>query len=183
VVAGSAAGVALVQLPGSDRFVPLSSVSQLPVGTVIDARSAVVWLFTAADAQGTPQDALLYGSEIKVGQRPSATPMTDLTLVGGNFSSCRSGAARSASRATAARRGHSASRHAIVRRLWALDHHGSFRTHGINSVATVRGTVWRVDDRCDGTLTKVFEGSVLVHDTDTGRNHLVTAHHHFLARS
>ncbi|HEV3229142.1 MAG TPA: choice-of-anchor Q domain-containing protein [Solirubrobacteraceae bacterium] len=182
VVAGSAAGTALVQLPGSNKFVPLSSVSQLPVGTVIDARSAVVWLFSASDAQGTPQDALMYGSEVKITQRPGATPMTDISLTGGDFSSCPNRRARGASMAKAASgKGRSSSSHHVVRRLWALDHHGRFRTHGVNSVATVRGTVWRVDDRCDGTLTKVFDGQVLVHDRRTHTKHLVTAHHHYVA--
>jgi hypothetical protein len=46
------------------------------------------------------------------------------------------------------------------RRMWGRDDHGRFRTRGSNSVATVRGTAWYVEDRCDGTLTRVSKGSV-----------------------
>jgi hypothetical protein len=179
IYAFALAGHALVKLPGTDRFVPLPSLTKLPVGTVIDARSAVVWLFSARDARGTPQDAFLYGSKVKIHQRADANPMTDIKLVGGDFSSCPGRGAHSASTATVAR-AHISSRH-IVRRLWAMDHNGRFRTHGANSIATVRGTEWWVDDRCDGTYTKVLQGEVLVRDRRLHRKVLVTAHHHYVA--
>ena len=51
------------------------------------------------------------------------------------------------------------------RSLWGHDRGGRFRTHGRDSVATVRGTTWQVTDRCDGTVTRVTEGAVLVRDT------------------
>ena len=50
-----------------------------------------------------------------------------------------------------------------VRRLWGKGK-GSFRTAGKRSTATVRGTWWLVEDRCDGTLTRVREGRVDVRD-------------------
>jgi hypothetical protein len=50
-----------------------------------------------------------------------------------------------------------------VRRLWA-DGHGRFRTRGRYSAATVRGTRWLVEDRCEGTLTEVARGEVDVED-------------------
>jgi hypothetical protein len=39
----------------------------------------------------------------------------------------------------------------------------------------VRGTIWKVVDRCDGTLTRVTEGAVSVRDRHTGRRTLVRA--------
>ena len=39
---------------------------------------------------------------------------------------------------------------------------GKFRTSGKYSSATVRGTIWLVQDRCEGTLTKVSRGTVQV---------------------
>ena len=42
--------------------------------------------------------------------------------------------------------------------------HGKFQTSGRYSAATVRGTVWDTVDRCDGTLTVVRRGTVLVTD-------------------
>ena len=50
-----------------------------------------------------------------------------------------------------------------VRRLWA-DGHGRFRTRGRYSAATVRGTRWLVEDRCEGTVTQVARGEVEVED-------------------
>jgi hypothetical protein len=50
-----------------------------------------------------------------------------------------------------------------TRKLWG-DGHGSFSTRGQYSAATVRGTVWEVEDSCAGTLTKVKTGVVAVRD-------------------
>ena len=50
-----------------------------------------------------------------------------------------------------------------MRRLWG-EGKGSFRTAGRRSTATVRGTQWLVEDRCDGTLTRVKRGRVDVRD-------------------
>ena len=50
-----------------------------------------------------------------------------------------------------------------MRRLFG-DAKGSFRTSGRNAAATVRGTRWGVQDRCDGTLVAVQRGRVEVRD-------------------
>jgi hypothetical protein len=68
------------------------------------------------------------------------------------------------------------------RRLWGRDTHGKFRTRGGQSVATVRGTSWYVEDRCDGTLTRVSKGSVSVHDLGRRRSVIVRAGDSYLAR-
>jgi ferric-dicitrate binding protein FerR (iron transport regulator) len=68
------------------------------------------------------------------------------------------------------------------RKLWGSDDGGRFRTHGKNSHATVRGTRWLVQDRCDGTLTRVTEGSVVVRDKVRGKRVIVEAGERYLAR-
>lgn len=68
------------------------------------------------------------------------------------------------------------------RGLWGRDHGGRFRTHGADSVATVRGTRWYTEDRCDGTLTRVTEGSVVVCERHRKRTKVVTAGRRYLAR-
>jgi len=68
----------------------------------------------------------------------------------------------------------------VVRRLWGRDNGGRFRTHGRDSVATVRGTRWLTLDRCDGTLSRVTEGAVAVRHR--GRTVLVKAGRSYLAR-
>ena len=61
--------------------------------------------------------------------------------------------------------------------------HGRYRTNGSNSQATVRGTRWRTVERCDGTLTTVAEGVVVVRDLRTRRSVRVTAGHSYLAKA
>jgi hypothetical protein len=100
----------------------------------------------------------------------------DLHLRGGDFAACRRTASSRAASIAAA------SRVRRVRRLWGRDSGGSFRTHGRHSHATVRGTRWLTEDRCDGTLTRVTEGSVVVRDLARRRRVVVRAGHSYLAR-
>jgi hypothetical protein len=58
---------------------------------------------------------------------------------------------------------------------------GSFRTRGRFSAATVRGTRWDTVDRCDGTLTRVYAGVVVVTDVRRHRQVVVRAGHSYLA--
>ena len=74
-----------------------------------------------------------------------------------------------ASASTAPRASASASKKKRLKSLWVQDHNGRFSTHGKNSVATVRGTVWVTRERCDGTFTYVRKGHVDVVDRHTGR--------------
>jgi hypothetical protein len=60
---------------------------------------------------------------------------------------------------------------------------GRFRTRGRYSAATVRGTIWDTIDRCDGTLTKVTRGVVVVRDLRKRRNITVRAGKSYLARA
>ncbi|GAC1318417.1 MAG: hypothetical protein NVSMB25_07820 [Thermoleophilaceae bacterium] len=66
-------------------------------------------------------------------------------------------------------------RESFIRGLWGSDNHGRFRTHGRDSVASVRGTVWLTADRCDGTLIFVREGKVVATDRPGNRSHLLSA--------
>lgn len=70
----------------------------------------------------------------------------------------------------------------MVRSLWSSDNHGEYTTQGNDSVATVQGTVWLTQDRCDGTLTTVARGAVLVTDRFTHHTVRVTTGHSYLAR-
>jgi hypothetical protein len=46
----------------------------------------------------------------------------------------------------------------------------------------VRGTTWEVVDRCDGTLTRVHTGVVVVENIRTGRTKVVKAGESVLVR-
>jgi hypothetical protein len=98
--------------------------------------------------------------------------LTELRLTGGDFGKCADRTLAAAGKAK---------KKIVVRSLWGADHGGHFRTHGHNSVATVRGTRWLTEDRCDGTLTKVTQGAVTVHDRRAHRTVVVRAGHSYLA--
>ena len=57
------------------------------------------------------------------------------------------------------------------------------RTSGKFSSATVRGTIWLVQDRCEGTLTEVSRGTVQVADFQRNTTVSVKAGHTYLARA
>ena len=122
------------------------------------------------------QKGAFWGGVFQVRQRRRGRGMTNLYLRGGHFSRCgvTAGVSALAREAGGKRR--------VVRRLWGKDRHARFRTHGRDSVATVRGTRWVTTDRCDGTLTKVSEGKVLVRDLHRKRTVLLTAGNAYLAR-
>ncbi len=60
---------------------------------------------------------------------------------------------------------------------------GRFRTTGRFAAATVRGTDWGVQDRCDGTLTVVRAGVVVVQDFRRHKSIIVRAGHTYLAKA
>jgi hypothetical protein len=174
VVAGTAKGTALVKVPGSDRWVELGEATGLPVGSRIDARRGVAVLSSALNRDGRTQRARFRGGVFEVRQGRRSRGVTDILLRG--RLACHGTAGRGAAVASPSR----ASRRR--RSLWGRDNGGRWRTHGQNSVATVRGTTWLTQDRCGGTLTRVTEGAVLVRNRHGGRRVLVKAGGSYLAR-
>jgi hypothetical protein len=85
-------------------------------------------------------------------------PLDVLKLVGGDFGLCVKGFRTSSSLGAK-----KPPPKTVVRRLFAKGN-GSFQTRGQYSSATVRGTAWETDDRCDGTWTRVSQGVVTVLD-------------------
>jgi hypothetical protein len=173
-------GTVRVKPPGADAFVPLQAGASIRVGSLVDARGGTVVLRTARDSEGSSQKGSFWGAIFQVRQRRDGRGMTSLVLRGGRFSRCPSTATGARARTSGATR--DVGRRSVVRRLWGRDRHGRFRTHGRDSVATVRGTVWATVDRCDGTLTRVKEGKVLVRDLRRKRSVLVGAGRSYLAR-
>jgi hypothetical protein len=171
LVAGTAKGTALVKLPGSGRWVNLDDVAELPVGSRIDARRGVAKVSVAVDRSGRTQSARFGGGVFEVRQSRKGRGVADI-LLRGRLNCSRSGDASAAARRGSRRR----------RSLWGRDNGGRWRTHGQNSVATVRGTRWLTEDRCGGTLTRVTEGAVLVRNRHSGRRVLVKAGSSYLAR-
>jgi streptogramin lyase len=176
VVVQPLSGAVRVKVPGAAGFSALAAGANLPVGTLVDTRAGKIRLRSARDARGRTQAGTFWGGVFQVRQRRRGRGMTELHLRGGDFGRCGTRAGIS----VLARE--SGGRRRVVRRLWGKDKHSRFRTHGRDSVATVRGTRWVTTDRCDGTLTKVTEGKVLVRDLRAKRKILLSAGSAYLAR-
>ena len=161
-------GAVRVKLPGARRFVALTGAASVPVGSAIDARRGEVRLTSAPLPSGRRQSAVFSKGIFKVVQRDRARRLTELRLVGPAPAPCASKVG--------------ASRTKRSRGLWGRGK-GRFRTRGRHGAATVRGTVWRTIDRCDGTLVIVRRGAVDVRDFARRRTVTVRAGHRYLARS
>ena len=168
-------GTVRYKAPGGD-WQDLEPNAELPVGVALDARRGKVNLRTAG-CRGHVQTGVFGGGVFSVRQPRKACGRVDVYLRGGSFSSCGR-ASRGAGSRTA-----SASRSRKVRRLWGRDTGGRFRSHGRHSHATVRGTRWLTVDRCDGTLTRVTDGAVVVRDFRRHRSVVVRKGHSYLARA
>ena len=167
-------GTVTVKVPGAPGYVALTDLTSLPVGSILDTREGSVTLRSALPG-GRTQAAIFHGGLFEVRQPQGAGGLTEVVLRGA-LTGCSSGAARAAVVSKKKKR-------KPPRRLWGSDSKGKFRTRGGNSVATVRGTAWYVEDRCDGTLTRVSKGSVSVYDRGRHRTVVVRAGHSYLARS
>jgi virginiamycin B lyase len=157
----------------------LRSDAELPVGATIDTRRGQVAL-SSRGCRGGVQTGRFGGGIFAVRQPRSGCGRVDVYLRGGNFKSCPRLTSRRRRRAG---RTASASRSKRVRKLWGRDRGGRFRSHGRHSHATVRGTRWLTVDRCDGTLTRVTDGSVAVRDYARHRTVVVRAGHSYVAKS
>jgi hypothetical protein len=171
VVVGASRGTVKLRLKGTSAFVPLTGNVSVPSGSELDAAKGTVTLVSALDTRGRAQTSTFSGGRFEVRQSKRGKGMTDLYLRGPKPGRC------APNRATA-----SAQKGTRKRSLWGRDNKGRFRTHGSDSVATVRGTRWLTEDRCDGTLTRVTEGSVVVKDLRRKRTKVVRAGQSYLAR-
>jgi YVTN family beta-propeller protein len=171
-------GSVLVRTSPGGALVPLTGPENLPVGSFIDARAGTLTLVMALPAGRTQSVAVGRGG-FAISQPGSRHGMTEIALSGGSFAACpaRGGAHASAMKTHGkpVKPGH------VVRTLWSKDNHGQFQTHGHDSVATVRGTEWVTQDRCDGTLTHVIHGIVSVRPRGSRHSITVTAGHSYLA--
>jgi hypothetical protein len=162
-------GRIFIKIPPSKKFVELKGAMQIPVGATIDATKGRVNLVSTTGKPGETQLAWFYDGIFKLGQTAGPKPITDLAL------------AETLAKCPKAKKAGASASKKKSRKLWG-EGKGAFRTSGKYSSATVRGTKWLVTDRCDGTLTQVKQGSVLVRDFKRKRNVLVRAGKKYLAR-
>lgn len=172
-------GLVRVSLPegtGTGNYVPLQAATSIPVGSVVDTRRGEVRLQSAVDNRGQLQSGRFSKGRFLV-RKPRSTSdagITQLRMLGAAPAPCPPGSARAAR---------------LVRRMWSdvrrrLRHRGSranaaasaptpkggIRVVAQHSTATAQNAAWRTVDRCDGTLTRVTRGKVVVRDLRRGRS-------------
>jgi Putative Ig domain/Regulator of chromosome condensation (RCC1) repeat len=167
------------------RLHKLKAPEQVPISCVIDASDGTVGLTTSKGSGGGTQSGRFWGGVFGVHQR-ARHRNTVLTLIG------KLGCERKKKRPEAGKvdsdgdhdgdRVFLRKRKRRGRKLWGSGK-GSFKTVGNYGSASVRGTIWLVEDRCDSTLFKVRRGTVWVHDFVTHRLVVLHAGRHYVARA
>jgi hypothetical protein len=178
---------AVVPLKG---FVPLNGAANVPMGSQLDTRKGRVAVTSAADTGAVKtQTSDFYDGVFAVKQAvPKKKPkkpaklITELVLKGEpSRSECaplKGARAATAAATTKKKKGPKS----VLGKLWG-NGKGKFQTTGKYSSATVRGTIWLTQDRCDGTLVTVKRGIVSVRDFKRKKTVSVKAGHSYLARA
>jgi hypothetical protein len=163
VVVAPVKGKVRIKLPGTNKYVSLQELKEIPVGAVIDATKGRVQL-TSRNPDGTEQTAEFFEGVFRVKQRTGAG-LVVLELL--DTRTCPAPGATG--RATASSLALRPAGAGTAGKLWGSGH-GNFRTEGNDGSATVRGTIWLVEDRCNGTtFFKTRRDVVTVRDFITGK--------------
>ena len=171
--AGSAA--AARARAGSVEYIQVTTPRNFPVGSIVDALGGSARVTTASNTRGGTQSGVFVGGPFRVLQSGGQRGLTRLVLLDG---------ARAAG--VCARRARARAATRLPPRVIARLHSqvaGRFRTDGRYSSASVHGTVWDTEDRCDGTLTRVHRGVVEVFDHVRHRSVLLHAGMSYLAKA
>jgi Bacterial Ig-like domain (group 1) len=157
-------------------FIPLSEARQIPVGSTLDTTEGVVRLTTATASIGKLQFGEFTAGIFTTLQSRKQLGLTNLNIV--DTSKPRQVCATIGKKAQVAR----TLSKKIVGLLKGVAK-GKFTTTGHYSAATVRGTIWNVTDRCDGTLTQVKRGIVSVRDFARRKTITLRAGRQYLAKA
>jgi hypothetical protein len=154
---------AVEALTKGQAFIPLTEARQIPVGSILETTGGVVGITTATTAsrKGKLQTGDFGAGIFKLLQNRKQKGLTDLNIIDNHSASqvCASvGKGKGKGKAYAAKLSSK-----TLGRVNASGH-GHFAVRGQYSAATVRGTVWNVSNRCEGTLTHVTRGVVSVRD-------------------
>ena len=160
-------GTVFIRVNG--RLFRLTEAIQVPSGARIDARKGRVTVTAERKGPGAT-DVFTFSKGIFRLTQSRRTGITQTGMRGGSFRNCviASGASARPPLAETARR-----RKRRIRRLFGRGR-GRFRTRGAFGSATVRGTRYRVVDRCDGTLFRVTQGGIRVRSFELKKSKLLT---------
>jgi hypothetical protein len=174
--AGSAAAPTRARA-ASVEYVQVTTPRNFPVGSIVDVRDGSARVTTASNTRGGTQSGVFMGGPFRVVQSGGQRGLTQLVLLDG---------ARAAGvcKRTARSRAVTSSRlpPSVIARLHSQVA-GRFRTDARYSSASVHGTVWDTEDRCNGTLTRVHRGVVKVFDYRRHRSVILHAGMSYLAKA
>jgi hypothetical protein len=139
-------------------FIPLREARQIPVGSELETTRGVARIATATATVGQQQFGDFGAGIFKLLQQRKQKGLTELDMIDNHTPRqvC----------ATLGKGARTAGKHLSSKVLGRINAsaHGHFTVRGQYSAATVRGTVWNVGNRCEGTLTHVTRGVVAVRD-------------------
>jgi Ca2+-binding RTX toxin-like protein len=186
-----------LRLPEGRRFFPLNQDVKIPFESTVDPKDDAVRLVTARNRAGARQVASVSLGRFGAYQEGGRRPVTELRLVG-SLPDCRASSTRP-------KRANRAARSSPRRLLVEVGKHGpaaknseraglsaarrkrhrggNVRVRGRYSWGSSFGTEWLTEERCNGTLTKVISGTVLVRDFGLRRTVTVRPGKPYLARS
>jgi len=182
----------LVRLPkgsdqgeGTGRFVPLTEVASVPVGSELDTRRAAVSLRSAVDFSGRIVSGKFSKGRFLIARpRGGNRRVTELRMRGRVPPPCP---ARGAHAARLGRRLHGDIRRRRYRRssagASARRSEGGIRVRARYSTVTAQNAAWTTVDRCDGTVTRVTRGSVVVRDLTRRSTKVLRTGDHYRAPS
>jgi hypothetical protein len=184
----SSTGLVLIKVHGV--FIPLTELTKITNGTIINALHGTLSVTTALPAvqhaviaakkkakkpKTKTQQGKFGGAVFKVTQARSG--LATLALVEGAFKGAPSYASCKTKKGKAVTA-------ALSKKTLQLLHgsaHGKFRSKGRYAAATVRGTIWTIADRCDGTLTHAIKDTVTVNDFVLHKTIILRPPHSYLA--
>jgi len=154
-------GKVATRCKGGKKFKPLAGADQIEVGCEVDTRKGTVELTSATGKKNRTQSASFRSGVFKVSQK-KGRPEVELALTG--KLRCPKKAKGRSLFGTGFSSSATISNNSSSRKLWGKGK-GNYKTKGSKGSATVRGTEWLTEDRCDGTtLFRVRSGVVMVRD-------------------
>ncbi len=141
-------------------FIPLREARQIPVDSVLETTGGVARIATATSKPEEQQFGNFGAGIFKILQNRKQKGLTDLDIIDNHSARqvCATIGKKGKGRAYTAKLSSK-----TLGRVNASGH-GHFTVRGQYSAATVRGTVWNVGNRCEGTFTHVTRGVVSVRD-------------------
>jgi hypothetical protein len=156
------AGHVMVKKHGSRRFVAVNTITSLGYGATVNAAKGQLRIFAAKGKKGSTESGVFYGGSFRLTQ--GTTGLVQAALAG-QPAGCKSTEGAHAARSFA---------------LWGHVK-GKFRTRGRYGSASVQGTIWFTENRCDGTFFHVVRGVLRIRDFTRHRTIILRAGHSYLA--